>query len=1324
MDPVISSVYWLSSLPLTPSLLWALFLLDRWWTVDGLLQTADPERDGAMEVETVGERIVLYILNRVVYRAQEMSSEELPFLCHGEKDHAKILWRHGEAVGFYSVKRQGTLCSSYSTRSYQLTVMDSIFVRKSQRGNGFGLQMLEDFVLSSKEDCLGLRYPLTKPMYKVCEKYLCQYPEDTHLLWEVESIGAPNQRTNISSRIQAMDQIAVSKSLTFTEESLVITEMTEKDVVMEAISTQIKEAESMECTVEIVEEVTVLSATKVSEAEVPPTARGRSSGSKRRKMAEKIAEDKSEKIIRIEDIEAETPREEHVAESLQTEDVISVVPGEQGQEVVDTEATILGRPDGGDAPQDPNTCSHDSQIAVENVASGIEGDTAALPLCGDISLEPRKQKLCTAWNRQQQLNSKWSVYQHMQQQRTVKLKKQEEPLTTRKYTRRSQRVREEVDAVSAPEAVTGGEAQEEKTSVKEDVVAGEELAEDKLEGNEEETEKQQEELELTAETAATPGHEEEKVPDERETKQTGDEATQNKPDKRALRGRYKVATKQSRDVQKQEEEPLGEGEQRADAPTEEHQQVGEEADKTEGEISTEEKTVAAEETVPKAEEVAPSTEVTVEEVKEVKVEEVTVEEVQVEEESTEPEQEAVVTPEEDPREPGEPQEKDTSSEIPKLQKATVILVDIKTTSHHLSAKEADEAVGGETAAPEEQHGEEAGGKQEHSSEGSAETGEKQELEDNSEEAEEKQSAIVAEKEMVIETREEKPAEESEGQQQLDDTMGEDDTTGEDGTMGEDSGAQKVEEAETDPAEEEQREAKEAVTAPVESADICAEREEDVPDHAEESLPPAEEGDEPMSLGEEDTPVVVTRALRNRAKRSAATPRPASEREERLEPKEGVEKALQRRVLMEVMEKKQGWDQQRSHQQKRTRRKPRKLMLRILWSKKESLTLLLTRLHSQLLSKRATPSVEEQPSEEPDLQETLRNDAQEQTPATAQENAPEPEVVTWKRRKEKQTRRSSRKQAAEATPRTRAARSKQKKGDGEKEAASEIQEEEPAVEVRVLRRGRKKKEEQAGEDTETTEEAVPTPGTVEEEQPTSTSEGAESAQETVETAEGDEAKVATELWEAEGSLLQRDVPPREPAHSGRPRKKLPERQKPRKRKLCRRKLQTQKSAQTRRSRKRMERKNSQRWRRGEEEPEAEQETVGEEECASGEETAADRLNAGQQDDEEEVAGGGSAQEEEPVIETRVLRKGRKSAAAAPSRTSRRAQHQKEEEAPAPEDTQAEEEEGSSRACRRQQKDQEVEDSPRRSVTEEAKSGLQREGAARATPGRKPKRISRI
>lgn len=42
-------------------------------------------------------------------------------------------------------------------------------------------------------------------LFLVCEKYLCQYPGDTELLWEVESIGWPNQRTNIASKIQTMD---------------------------------------------------------------------------------------------------------------------------------------------------------------------------------------------------------------------------------------------------------------------------------------------------------------------------------------------------------------------------------------------------------------------------------------------------------------------------------------------------------------------------------------------------------------------------------------------------------------------------------------------------------------------------------------------------------------------------------------------------------------------------------------------------------------------------------------------------------------------------------------------------------------------------------------------------------------------------------------------------------------------------------------------------------------------------------------------------------------------------------------------------------------
>ncbi|KAM9854786.1 uncharacterized protein ACBR49_003322 [Aulostomus maculatus] len=395
----------------------ALYLLDRWWTVDDLLKTADHSRDGAVTVDTFGERIVLYILNRVIYRAKEINTEEeLPFLCHGEKDYAKIYWSNGEAIGFYSVKPSGTLCNPFSTRSYQLPVMDSIFVRKCHRGKGFGLQMLEDFVLTFQEDCLGLRYPLTKAMFKVCKKFLSQYPGDTDLLWEVENVGGPNQRYNISKKIQTMDLSAVSKNLSFTEESHGITAVTER--VMEAITTQIEGAESMECTVEIVEEVTLLTVTKEAEG-VPVVARSRSSGSKQKKTGDKIVE--SRKVIRIEDIEAETPEEQNleqqktevfqVSEGEQMEVMLDVAteedeahsaPEEAASAVTDKPATVLPSQDlegeeeegeteekeDGTKPLIINSC--EPQITVENVSEiekseePQEEETTVLVVCKHV----------------------------------------------------------------------------------------------------------------------------------------------------------------------------------------------------------------------------------------------------------------------------------------------------------------------------------------------------------------------------------------------------------------------------------------------------------------------------------------------------------------------------------------------------------------------------------------------------------------------------------------------------------------------------------------------------------------------------------------------------------------------------------------------------------------------------------------------------------------------------------------------------------------------------------------------------------------------------
>uniref|UniRef100_A0A8C7QZF3 Soluble lamin-associated protein of 75 kDa-like n=1 Tax=Oncorhynchus mykiss TaxID=8022 RepID=A0A8C7QZF3_ONCMY len=144
----------------------ALYLAGQWWSVEDILRTSDPSRTGLVKVRSLGERIVLYILNRIVYRVGEMDKPEVPFLCHGQHDFAKLLWKDGNAVGFYSVKPKDSLCNNFVTQRYQLPVMDSMFVRKCHRGNGHGLQMLEDFVDSFKDNQLGLKYPLSLTMYK------------------------------------------------------------------------------------------------------------------------------------------------------------------------------------------------------------------------------------------------------------------------------------------------------------------------------------------------------------------------------------------------------------------------------------------------------------------------------------------------------------------------------------------------------------------------------------------------------------------------------------------------------------------------------------------------------------------------------------------------------------------------------------------------------------------------------------------------------------------------------------------------------------------------------------------------------------------------------------------------------------------------------------------------------------------------------------------------------------------------------------------------------------------------------------------------------
>ncbi|XP_032531967.1 soluble lamin-associated protein of 75 kDa isoform X2 [Chiroxiphia lanceolata] len=180
----------------------ALYLADQWWSIDDIVKTSVPARQGLHQVQSVGERIVLYVLNRIIYRTQEMEENEIPFLCHGSSHYAKIMWKKGEAIGFYSVKPAGSVCNSFFHQKYKLTVLDTMFVRKKHRGKDSGLIMLEDFVDSFTEGPLGLRYPLSSFVYTACKQYLEKYPADKNLLWQVEGAGGWFQRKSIMSIVQ------------------------------------------------------------------------------------------------------------------------------------------------------------------------------------------------------------------------------------------------------------------------------------------------------------------------------------------------------------------------------------------------------------------------------------------------------------------------------------------------------------------------------------------------------------------------------------------------------------------------------------------------------------------------------------------------------------------------------------------------------------------------------------------------------------------------------------------------------------------------------------------------------------------------------------------------------------------------------------------------------------------------------------------------------------------------------------------------------------------------------------------------------------------
>ncbi|KAM4826124.1 LOW QUALITY PROTEIN: protein FAM169B-like [Thomomys bottae] len=183
----------------------AVYLKESWWSIEDILRTSDSTREGLLKVQSFGERIVLFILNVIVFGRLErnVKEDDMFFLPHSAREQAKILWRDGAAIGFYSTKMKGSLCADSTGMGYVLPVFDTAFIRRKHRHQGLGTSLLRDFCDTfQEEEALGLSCPISPAMSQVCRRFLLACPEERGRLWEVESPGPGGHRVNIWLRVQ------------------------------------------------------------------------------------------------------------------------------------------------------------------------------------------------------------------------------------------------------------------------------------------------------------------------------------------------------------------------------------------------------------------------------------------------------------------------------------------------------------------------------------------------------------------------------------------------------------------------------------------------------------------------------------------------------------------------------------------------------------------------------------------------------------------------------------------------------------------------------------------------------------------------------------------------------------------------------------------------------------------------------------------------------------------------------------------------------------------------------------------------------------------
>ncbi|XP_071965171.1 uncharacterized protein [Antedon mediterranea] len=155
-----------------------------WLTIDALLTSGKAKPTGFEKVTSVGEKVILSVLNNIRYKEFDRQPTDPEFLPHSFDEYAKLLWINNTAVGFYTVKKKGTWCGSQSQAlAWQLSVLDTVYVSSNHRRQGYGLLVIRDFLNTFPDEDLGISEPVSESMLLVCKRFVKDDPKEAERLW-------------------------------------------------------------------------------------------------------------------------------------------------------------------------------------------------------------------------------------------------------------------------------------------------------------------------------------------------------------------------------------------------------------------------------------------------------------------------------------------------------------------------------------------------------------------------------------------------------------------------------------------------------------------------------------------------------------------------------------------------------------------------------------------------------------------------------------------------------------------------------------------------------------------------------------------------------------------------------------------------------------------------------------------------------------------------------------------------------------------------------------------------------------------------------------